>query len=210
MTGATTLELLDVMATFAPAAAAMLVMTTAPLVLSPPMRALGAMSKSQTSGAVIVKLAVFVELPITAVRVAVVLVVTARVFTVNETDVVPAGTFMGAVTIALALFDVTVMVSPLGPALDTIHNVAVVLAPPTTEVGATVKIFMAGSLRLSTAVFVTAPNVAVKVTDSGAETSFVVMPKDAEVDHASKAAVLGTTTSVLLELKVTDSPDGPE
>lgn len=102
--------------------------------------------------------------PFVAVMVAVVAVVTARVLTVNVTDVAPAGTVTVAGTVALAELEVSLTTSPPVGAAELRFTVPVEGDPPTTAVGLSVTDVTIGAFTVTVVVAVVPTPVAVTTT----------------------------------------------
>ena len=140
--------------------------------------------------------------PVVAVMVAVVAVVTARVFTVNVTDVAPAGTVTVAGTVAFAELEVSLTTSPPAGAAELRVTVPVELDPPVTAVGLSVSEVAIGAFTVTVVVAVVPAPVAVTITLWFVATGVDVTVKYAEKLPAGMVTVAGTVSAALFDCRV--------
>jgi hypothetical protein len=111
--------------------------------------------------------------------------------------------------VALALFEVSPITTPLFGASPISVIVPVAEVPPTTDVGDTDRLENVGALIVRLAFCTLVPIAAATVTVSLLATPFVVMAKVADVDPPGMRTVAGTWASVPVTDKVTVAPAGP-
>jgi hypothetical protein len=177
---------------------------TVPVAETPPVTLTGSRARPVTVGALTVSVAVFDPLRVPVI-VAVVLDPTGDVVTPNVVEVAPPGTFTLAGTVAgPALLSVTA-IPPVGAGPLSV-TVPVEEPPPSTAVGLSVSPAMTGGLIVRTAVFETAPRVAVIVGETVVATAEVEIVNVAVVWPAATVTLPGTMATVLLLPRVTATP----
>lgn len=152
-----------------------------PVLVLPPMTSNGAIVSAKVAGASTVRVVETVPPLRVALMFAVVVVVTAEVDTRKVAEVAPAATVTLAGTAAEVLEDARLTDVPPVGAMPVSEIVPLEEVPPNTEVGFTLIAARPGALMVSAAVLVTAPLVAVTVTDLEALTADVPTVKLAAV-----------------------------
>ncbi len=137
---------------------------------------------------------------------AVVDAVTVVVVMVKVAVVAPAGTTTLVGTVADALLEASVTVTPPVGAGPLRVRVPVELVPPVTEVGEREIAERLGGPTITLHVFVVAPSVEVRVAVVALVTGLVVIANVAEEAPAGTVTEPGTTTAALLEESVTTNP----
>jgi hypothetical protein len=153
-----------------------------------------------------VRVAVFEDVPSVAVMVAPVLAVTLSVGILKLAEVAFAATVTLAGTVALEVLDTKFTTAPPGPAGPFSVTVPVDGAPPTTEVGTTLRPVKAADVIASVADFVPAPNVAEIVADVELETAAVLTVNVPVVEPTAIVTLLGGTALDVLEVSSITMP----
>lgn len=153
-----------------------------PSVADPPMTEFGLKDRAVKTGGVMVRLAAAVLAPLPAVIGTTTWAATATVVTVNVAVVWPAATVtvVGTVADAFPEPDWSGTTSPAAGAAELIVRVAVLLTPPSTVVGFSVRLDGTGAVTLRVALAVAVPAVPVMVTATLAATATVFAVKVAE------------------------------
>ena len=204
--GGTALVLLDERVTTKPPEGAGPLSVTVPVDDVPPTTDVGDNVSVPGTGGVIVSVAVTGVPPAVAVIVALVDVATAVVAIVKVADVDPAVTVTLEGGTALVLLDVRATTNPPVGAGPLIVKVPVEDVPPTTDVGATVRVFGTGGTTVNVAVTDVLLAVAVIVAAVDVATAVVVIVKVAEVAPADTVTLDGGTALVLLDERATTKP----
>jgi hypothetical protein len=138
-----------------------------------------------------------------------VLTVTGFVVIWNWMEVCPARTVTVAGTVASALLEVILTASPPVAAIPERVTVPVVLTPPTREDDPSVKVDIVGTVTTRAVDFVELPMVATRSAVTFAETALVGTENVMELVPAATVSLVGMVTAVLLEARLTTSPEGP-
>lgn len=182
---------------------------TVPVAELPPTTDAGLTVTEESVTAWIVSVAVC-EVPLRLpLIVAEVLLVTVEVLTVNVAEVAPDGTVTLAGTFAYPLLEARVTTAPPVPAAPFNVTVPVAVFPPTTEVGATVRLESAGADIVRDAVLLKPANVPVMVAVTVDVTDVVEIENVAEVAPAATVTDAGTVALEELDVSVTIEPPGP-
>lgn len=210
--GTVALEPLADSVTVVPFAGAGPLSVTVAVEVDPPTTAFGFKVKAVTAGAVTVRVALWVVVPVPVLAEidGVVLLPTATVVIVNVAVFAPALIATGLVTVADGSLEVTVtLVPPVGAGPLSV-TVAVEEAPPTTDVGLRTSVVTVGARTVMLPVFEPPLGIdAVMTTAWFAETAVVVIGKPTTVVFAATVAVAGTVTAGLLDERLTTCPPVP-
>jgi len=195
--------LLEVKVTLTPPAGAGLPSVTVPLAGVPPVTEVGAMDRANAKAGLTVRTAVAVTEPVDAEMVATVEAATFEVVTVNLAVVAPAATNTLDGTLALALFEERLTMSPPVGAFAFSVTVPVEGVPPKSVVGETETLLMDGAQTFRAAVCELLPWVAVIVAVTEVATSFVATVKVAVVAPDGTKTLDGTVAFALFEERYT-------
>jgi len=176
---------------------------TFPVELSPPATLVGVTLTALTTGALIVKVAVFELAPRVAVIVAVAFVATPVVVTVNVAVVAPDATVTEAGTVALALFEASVTDVPPAPAALATVTVPVDDVPPVTVVGLSPTVTPLPAATVSAADLVPPLAAAVIFPVTFVLVAVVVTVKFAVEAPAGTVTVAGTVAFAFADVSVT-------
>ncbi len=182
---------------------------TVPVEVLPPTTDVGETDTLTSAGGLIVSVPVLVVEPCVPVMVAVVIVATGVVLTVNVAEVAPAAMVTVAGRVALGVFEERLTTVPPGPAGPFRVAVPVEGFPPVTAVGARVMLVRLAGLIVSVAVFVVLASVPEIVAVAVLETAKVLIVNVALVAPAATVTVAGTVALRLSDERVMTAPEGP-
>lgn len=213
MVGGTAQTLLDERFTTAPPAGATPLIVTVPIATTPLVTELGLMTSPVGTGGNTVRVAVTELLPIVAVMSAAVDFATFTVEIVKVAAEAPLETVTVDGAIALKSLDERLTTVPPGGAAPLRVMVPVLVSPPITEVGASVKVAGPGGVIVNVPVADVPPNDPVIVTRVDDATTVVLTTKEAVEAPPATVTVTGGLALALFEPSPTTVPPagaGPE
>ena len=200
---------LEVRATAIPPLGAGLPRVMLPVAGDPPISDVGATLSAVTVGATTVKVVLAVTPCKDPEIVAVVVLETPTVLTINVAEVAPAGTVTFAGTVALVELELRTTMVPLVGAGPLSVTVPVDVPPPVTSAGDNLRELSAAAVMFNVALADELPRVAVSDEEVDVETAVVVTVNVAVVDPPATVTVDGTVALPELDERVmTDPPEG--